>query len=120
MDEWITVLLRIIVPIAAALLSFGVTCLVNFIKSKTKNQKVIAVLDKFAAAVEDIAETVENVFAGETSATKLTAFREICEKKGIDVENAVEYLEKHIIPTSKKINSVPAVPERSEDVDLTD
>lgn len=120
MDAWEIWLIRISVPLACALVSWGITELVNFIKSKINNKKLKNALDDFATQVEKIAETVENVFAGEDSVTKLSAFREICAKKSIDETAAVQYLEEHIIPTSKKINVVPVDSAKEDENDFAD
>lgn len=103
LNEFIT----LIAGLAAAALSAGITALVNFIKSKL-NAKTLA-------KVEEIAETVERLYNGLSSETKLTAFKEICKKVGINVEKAVEYLETKIIPISKNLNTYSAASEKSSE-----
>lgn len=103
---FVEILLRVGVPLACALVTFGVTMLVSWLKSKTKSKKLKSALDAFQTAVEDIAVTVEQLFDGSGSEQKRAAFEEICAKKGLNVADAVKYLETHIIPTSKSINIV--------------
>lgn len=103
---FVDILLRVGVPLACALVTFGVTMLVSWLKSKTKSKKLKSALDSFQTAVEDIAVTVEQLFDGSGSEQKRAAFEEICAKKGLNVADAVAYLEKHIIPTSKSVNIV--------------
>lgn len=106
---WEVVLTRVLIPLACAAVSFGVGVLVKWLKSKTDNVKLKSALDKFQKTVEDIAITVEQLFDGANSSDKLYAFKDICVKKGLNVEDAVNYLENHIIPTSKAVNIVEVI-----------
>lgn len=85
-----------IISVAMGLIVAGITVLLNFIKSKLNA--------KTRLKVEKIAAVVEQLYSGCASTEKLTAFKEICSTKGLNVANAVEYLEQHIIPLSKEIN----------------
>lgn len=103
---FVEILLKVGVPLLCSLVTFGVTALVTWLKSKAKSEKMKSALDSFQTTVENIAITVEQLFDGADSDDKLYAFKDICEKKGLNVADAVAYLEKHIIPTSKSVNIV--------------
>lgn len=77
---------------------FGIliTALINFIKSKL-NAKTLAKVEKIAAVVEQL-------YSDCTSTEKLTAFKDLCSAKGINIAKAVNYLEKYLIPLSKELN----------------
>lgn len=103
-----------IISIATGLIVAGITALFNFIKSRLSA--------KTRAKVEEIAAVVEQLYNGCTSTDKLTAFKEICSAKGLNVSKAVEYLEQHIIPLSKEINRyevTESVKKDADDVEVT-
>lgn len=89
-------LIRLAIAAAGAIASAGLTALLNIIKSKMSA--------KTRAKVEEIAAVVEQLYDGCAAADKLAAFKDLCKSKGINVEKAVDYLERYIIPLSKKIN----------------
>lgn len=111
---WQVIVLRIAVPLACSVAVAAVTALVAWLKGKLKNKKAAAALDVFQTTVEDIAVTVEQLFDGTGAASKLWAFKDICARKGLDVDKATAYLEMHIIPTSKNINAVPDAPNEDD------
>ena len=111
---WQEIIVRIAVPLACSVAVAAVTALVAWLKGKIKNKKAAAALDAFQTTVENIAATVEQLFDGTGAANKLWAFKDICARKGLDVDKATAYLETHIIPTSKNINAVPDTPNEDD------
>lgn len=86
------------IHLGVTLLVSLLVCIYNYIKSKlTERQRKIA---------ENIATVVEQLYDGASSDDKLQAFKELAKRKGINVARAVEYLEQHIIPTSKSLNVI--------------
>lgn len=60
---------------------------------------------KMRVTADEIAVVVEALYEGCTSDEKLRAFKNLCEQRKIEVDEAVRYLEKTIIPISKSINT---------------
>lgn len=77
-----------------------VVSLIVFIYNKVKAR----LTERARTVVESIATVVEQLYDGFSPSEKLNAFRELAKKKGLNVEWAVDYLEKHIIPASKSLN----------------
>lgn len=90
-------LFNIIIRVATALAIMAGALLLNAFKN-SKNAHV----QKIAL---QISETIEQVYAGCTSAEKLEAFKELCAAKKINVKKAVKFLESYLIPASKALNS---------------
>lgn len=89
--------------LAALLINVAITLavsLVVFVYDKIKAR----LSERARSVAENIASVVEQLYDGFSSSEKLEAFRELAKKKGLNVEWAVEYLETHIIPTSKTLN----------------
>lgn len=63
--------------------------------------------DKIREVAEKIAKTVEQIYIDATCDEKIKAFKDLCAAEKINVKKAVAYLEEHIIPVSKSINTVP-------------
>lgn len=105
----IDILIKIAATVAATIVTTVVAAILTKLKH-SKNEKVRQIATK-------IAETVESVYRDATSATKLKAFKELCDKQGINVRKATKFLEEYIIPISKNINVVnlPKKNENDED-----
>ena len=86
--------------------------ILKFVWDKVKNQ----VNEKMRVTVEEIAVIVEALYDGSAPADKLAAFMELCKNKGLNVKKAVEYLEKHIIPISRNINTYQKTDETKKEV----
>ena len=89
-----------IISAAASIVAALLVAIYNKLKSKLS--------EKMQIKVEEIAVVVEALYIGCTSAEKLYAFKELCLQKGLNIKKAVKYLEEHIIPISKTINSYTA------------
>lgn len=85
-----------IIDIIINILFLGVPKIYNFIICMKEK--------KFYLNVQKIASMVEKVCHGQNSNEKLITFKEICNDKKVNVEKAIEYLEKFIIPCSNEIN----------------
>lgn len=64
-----------------------------------------AKMKKMRVTADEIAIVVEALYEGCTSDEKLRAFKNLCEQRKIEVNEAVRYLENVIIPISKSINT---------------
>lgn len=82
---------------AASLVAALLVAIYNKIKSRLS--------EKMQIKVEEIAVVVEGLYIDCTASEKLAAFKQLCKNKGLNVKKAVEYLEAHIIPISKTINT---------------
>lgn len=93
------IIIDIALKISAVIFPIIAAAIFSFIKH-IKNDKIRNVAEK-------IAKTVEQIYIDAASEEKIKAFKDLCTAEKINVKKAVAYLEKHIIPISKSINTVP-------------
>lgn len=93
------IIIDIALKVAAVFFSIIAAVIFSLIK-RIKNDKIRDVAEK-------IAKTVEQIYIDATSEEKIKAFKDLCAAEKVDIKKAVAYLEKHIIPISKSINTVP-------------
>lgn len=108
-------LIDIVVNFGVALVVALVSSLIAFIVAKIRSK----LSDKELAVFDEIAKTVETVYRGMSASDKREAFEELCKAKKANIARGVAYLEQHIIPTSKVVNTVSNTSNDGEN-DVTD
>lgn len=103
-------LIYALVSCGFTIVTAAVSALVGLIRSRL-NERQRAVFD-------EIIKTVEQIYRGESSEVKRKAFEDICRAKKLNVTKGVQYLEDHIIPTSKEVNAAPKA--QAKNTDITD
>lgn len=97
-QELIDTLINLGIALVVALVSSLIAVIVAKLRAKL-SEKELAVFD-------EIAKTVETIYRGMSASDKLEAFKELCKAKKVNVARGVAYLEQHIIPTSKAVNTI--------------
>lgn len=95
-------LIDALVNLGIALVVALVTSLIAFVVAKIRAK----LSDKELAVFDEIAKTVETVYRGMSASDKREAFEELCKAKKVNVARGVTYLEQHVIPTSKAVNTI--------------
>lgn len=108
-QEVINALVNFGIALAVALVS----SLVAFIIAKIRAR----LSEKELATFDEIAKIVESLYRGADSSDKASAFEDLCKAKKLNVERGKKYLETHIIPTSKAINTSVAPTQNDGETD---